>query len=169
MGLGNLKQLAPFIKEAFQHTLLVAKFLCGIHVTNTYLCTFALTQGPSMLPTFSLTGDLILAEKLSTRFEKMQQGDVVLVRSPENPRKIVVKRLMGMGGDTVKYAAGPGNNDKKDTIVVPDGHVWIEGDSKFNTNDSKKFGPVPYGLVQGRVFWIVWPPENFGSVGREVR
>lgn len=71
-----------------------------------------------MLPTFSLTGDLILAEKLSTRFEKMQQGDVVLVRSPENPRKIVVKRLMGMGGDTVKYAAGPGNNDKKDTIVV---------------------------------------------------
>lgn len=71
-----------------------------------------------MLPTFNLTGDLVLAERLSTRFEKMQRGDVVLVRSPENPRKIVIKRLMGMGGDTVKYVAGPGNNDKEHTIVV---------------------------------------------------
>lgn len=122
-----------------------------------------------MLPTFNLTGDLVLAERLSTRFEKMQRGDVVLVRSPENPRKIVIKRLMGMGGDTVRYVVDHANNGIEDTIVVPDGHVWIEGDNKFNTNDSRKFGPVPYGLVQGRVFWIVWPPEDFGSVGREVQ
>ncbi|KAH0717705.1 hypothetical protein KY285_013736 [Solanum tuberosum] len=169
MGLENLKQLTPFIKEAFQQTLFVAKFLCGIHVTNSYICTFALTQGPSMLPTFNLTGDLVLAERLSTRFEKMQRGDVVLVRSPENPRKIVIKRLMGMGGDTVRYVVDHANNGIEHTIVVPDGHVWIEGDNKFNTNDSRNFGPVPYGLVQGRVFWIVWPPEDFGSVGREVQ
>ncbi|XP_059289248.1 mitochondrial ATP-independent inner membrane protease subunit 1a-like [Lycium ferocissimum] len=169
MGLGNLKQLTPFIKEAFQQTLVVSKFLCGLHVTNNYICTFALTQGPSMLPTFNLTGDLVLAERISTRFEKMKRGDVVLVRSPENPRKIVIKRLIGMGGDTVRYVVDHGSNDKEHTVVVPDGHVWIEGDNKFNTNDSRKFGPVPYGLVQGRVFWTVWPPEDFGSVGREVR
>ncbi|XP_004233102.1 mitochondrial ATP-independent inner membrane protease subunit 1a [Solanum lycopersicum] len=169
MGLKNLKQLTPFIKEAFQQTLLVAKFLCGIHVVNSYICTLALTQGPSMLPTFSLTGDLVLAERLSTRFEKMQRGDVVLVRSPENPRKIVIKRIMGMGSDTVRYVVDHANNGIEHTIVVPDGHVWIEGDNKFNTNDSRNFGPVPYGLVQGRVFWLVWPPENFGSVGREVQ
>lgn len=71
-----------------------------------------------MLPTFNLTGDLILAERLSTRFEKMQRGDVVLVRSPENPRKIVIKRLMGMGGDTVRYVVDHANNGIEETIVV---------------------------------------------------
>lgn len=71
-----------------------------------------------MLPTFSLTGDLVLAERLSTRFEKMQRGDVVLVRSPENPRKIVIKRIMGMGSDTVRYVVDHANNGIEHTIVV---------------------------------------------------
>jgi len=83
-----------------------------------YFIYFGQTQGPSMLPTFNLTGDLVLAERLSTRFEKMQRGDVVLVRSPENPRKIVIKRLMGMGGDTVRYAVDHANNGIEHTIVV---------------------------------------------------
>lgn len=38
---------------------------------------------------------------------------------------------------------------------VPKGHVWIEGDNKYNTKDSRKFGPIPYALLQGRVFCVV--------------
>ncbi|CAH9113523.1 unnamed protein product [Cuscuta europaea] len=169
MGVETLQKLAPFIKEAFLQSFRVGKFFCALHITNAYVCTFALTRGPSMLPTFNLTGDFVLAERLSTRFEKIVPGDVVLARSPENPKKIINKRVVGVAGDTVKFLADPRNSDKEETILVPKGHVWIEGDFKYNTNDSREFGPVPYGLIEGRIIWIVWPPEDFGSVGRIVK
>jgi inner membrane protease subunit 1 len=71
-----------------------------------------------MLPTFNLTGDLFLADRLSTRFGKVGRGDVVLVRSPEDPRKVVAKRLLGMEGDSVTYVVDPKNTDRSETVVV---------------------------------------------------
>ncbi|XP_057949763.1 mitochondrial ATP-independent inner membrane protease subunit 1a-like [Malania oleifera] len=164
MALRNLKQWKSIAKEAVDQTLTVAKFLCFLHVTNTYLCTTALAYGPSMLPTLNLTGDVILAERISTRFRKVAPGDIVLVRSHENPRKIVAKRLMGMEGDRVTFVVDPKNSDRLDTVVVPKGHIWIEGDNIYDSNDSRRFGAIPYGLLQGKVFWRIWPPKSFGSL-----
>ncbi|KAG9145656.1 hypothetical protein Leryth_018704 [Lithospermum erythrorhizon] len=118
MGVEYLRQFKPFVKEAFQQTLRVGTFLCCIHVTNTYLCTFTYAWGPSMLPTLNLTGTLLLAERLLFNF----------------------------------------------ISVVPKGHIWIEGDNKYNSSDSRNFGPVPYGLLEGRLFWKVWPLKEFGSL-----
>lgn len=44
------------------------------------------------------------------------------------------------------------------TIVVPDGHLWVEGDNPWNSNDSRNYGPVPASLIVGRVVCRVWPP-----------
>ena len=71
-----------------------------------------------MLPTFNLTGDLFLSERLSVWFGKVGPGDIVLVRSPENPRKVMAKRLLGMEADSVTYVVDPKNSDKCETIVV---------------------------------------------------
>ena len=54
-----------------------------------------------MLPTLNLTGSLVLVERLSIRFGKMASGEVVLIRSPEEPRKVVIKRIVGVEGDAV--------------------------------------------------------------------
>uniref|UniRef100_A0AAU7LJF4 MADS11 n=1 Tax=Hippophae rhamnoides TaxID=193516 RepID=A0AAU7LJF4_9ROSA len=168
MGLRNLSQLKNALRdflsftqkqgifrEVWDKSLLVIKFACAVHVTNTYVCTVVLTYGPSMLPTLSLTGDLLLAEKLSTQFGCVRPGDIVLVRSPVIPRRIVTKRLIGMEGDTITYIVDPGKSDRKETIVVPKGHVWVEGDNIYNSNDSRKFGVVSYGLLHSKVFWRV--------------
>nr|GMD05348.1 mitochondrial inner membrane protease subunit 1-like [Ipomoea batatas] len=117
MGVENLQKWTPLIKEAFLQSFRVAKFFCAIHITNTYVCTFALTRGPSMLPTFNLTGDFVLAERLSTRFGKVVPGDVVLVRSPENPRKIINKRVVGVAGDTVKFLLRTRRIARKKTLL----------------------------------------------------
>ncbi|GAA0149682.1 protease [Lithospermum erythrorhizon] len=164
MGVEYLRQFKPFVKEAFQQTLRVGKFLCCIHVTNTYLCTFTYAWGPSMLPTLNLTGTLLLAERVSTLLGKAGPGDVVLVRSPENSRKFITKRIIAKEGDTVTYLVNPKEGDQEKTLIVPKGHIWIEGDNKYNTSDSRNFGPVPYGLLEGRLFWKVWPLKEFGSL-----
>eukprot|EP00257_Ricinus_communis_P016708 XP_015574965.1 mitochondrial inner membrane protease subunit 1 [Ricinus communis] len=166
MSIRNLAQWKSFAKEALNQSILVAKFLCFLHVTNTYLCTAALTYGPSMLPTLNLTGDLVLAERISPRFGKVGPGDIVLVRSPVNPKRIVTKRVMGVEGDSVTYVVDPKNSDASNTVVVPKGHIWIEGDNVYDSNDSRKFGAVPYGLLHAKVFWRVWPRKDFGPLGQ---
>ncbi|BBH01601.1 Peptidase S24/S26A/S26B/S26C family protein [Prunus dulcis] len=54
-------------------------------------------------------------------------GDLVLVRSPNDPRKIVTKRILGMEGDQVTFFVDPKHSDRSQTTVVPKGHVWIQG------------------------------------------
>uniref|UniRef100_A0A2P2JUE3 Mitochondrial inner membrane protease subunit n=1 Tax=Rhizophora mucronata TaxID=61149 RepID=A0A2P2JUE3_RHIMU len=108
-----------------------------------------------MLPTLNLTGDIILAERISHRFGKVGPGDIVLVRSPENPRKIVTKRLMGTEGDSVTFVVDPRKSERCETVVVPKGHIWIQGDHMYNSRDSRDFGPVPYGLLHAKAFWRV--------------
>jgi hypothetical protein len=71
-----------------------------------------------MLPTFNISGDLALAEKISHKLGKVGAGDIVLVTSPVEPRKIVTKRVVGVEGDSVTYVVDPKNSDRTETIVV---------------------------------------------------
>ncbi|XP_075643901.1 mitochondrial ATP-independent inner membrane protease subunit 1a isoform X2 [Castanea sativa] len=189
--LSYMGQWKSAAKEVLDRTAIVAKFLCLLHVTNNYLCSPTLVgnpintcsiflfsfclfvgwlgllscgvqvYGPSMLPTLNLTGDVVLAEHVSHKIGKVGTGDVVLVRSPVDPRRILTKRVVGMEGDTVSFYVDPMYSQ---TTVVPKGHVWIQGDNTYASSDSRHFGPVPYGLIQGKVFFRVWPPDGFGTL-----
>ena len=84
------------------------------------------TFGPSMLPAIDIIPNVFLAERISTRFGKVSSGDIVVLRSPQNPRKCITKRLVGMEGDTVTYISGPDDSDKRETVVV-----WLISYYKF--------------------------------------
>lgn len=71
-----------------------------------------------MLPTLNFTGDVLLVEKLSPLLGKVGPGDVVLVRSPENPRKTITKRIVGVEGDIVTFLVDPGRSDRSHSLVV---------------------------------------------------
>ncbi|TYI81563.1 hypothetical protein E1A91_D05G161900v1 [Gossypium mustelinum] len=95
----------------------VVRGLCLLYVTNKYLGTVTITYGPSMLPTLNVTGSMLLVERISTRIGKLRPGDVVIFRSPEAPRKIVCKRLIGLEGDQITYVVDPQSGDRCETIV----------------------------------------------------
>lgn len=71
-----------------------------------------------MLPTLNLTGDVLLVEHLSTNLGKVGPGDIVVVRSPENPRKTVTKRIVAMEGETVTFLVDPTFSDRSQTVLV---------------------------------------------------
>ena len=71
-----------------------------------------------MLPTLNLSGDVLLVEQLSHRLGKVGPGDVVLVRSPSDPKRIVTKRIVGMAGDAVTFLQNPSVSDACRTVVV---------------------------------------------------
>ncbi|XP_021722984.1 mitochondrial inner membrane protease subunit 1-like [Chenopodium quinoa] len=154
-----------FIKEASNSSMALLKFFCIVHVTRTYVLDVARIPGASMLPTFNITGNnLALIDRISPRFSNVAVGDVVVVCSPENPRKVITKRLVGVENDRVTYLVDPKHNDESNTVVVPKGHLWVQGDNIYDSRDSRHFGPVPYGLLYGKVFWKIWPMKDFGPL-----
>ncbi|KAI9121521.1 hypothetical protein K1719_008554 [Acacia pycnantha] len=162
----NLEQIGLTAKDLRDMAFSVVKFSCCLHVTATYLVDTSDCRGPSMIPTIGPMTSFLLTERISPRFGKVERGDLVIVQSPENPRKFLCKRLLGLEGDSVTFLVDPKNIDKCETVVVPKGHVWVQGDNIYNSRDSRQFGPVPYGLLQAKVFWRLWPPGGFGPLGK---
>jgi len=71
-----------------------------------------------MLPAMNLAGDVVAVDRVSVRLGRVSTGDVVLMISPEDPRKSIAKRVVGMQGDSVTYLVNPGNSDASKTVVV---------------------------------------------------
>ncbi|XP_073226834.1 mitochondrial ATP-independent inner membrane protease subunit 1b-like isoform X2 [Cicer arietinum] len=84
-----------------------------------------LTYGPSMLPAIGLSPSLFLTERISTRFGKLAQGDIIVLRNPQNPRRTNSKRLVGLEGDTITYVSSSENSDMHETVVATFGYKVI--------------------------------------------
>nr|ADO28149.1 mitochondrial inner membrane protease subunit 1 [Ictalurus furcatus] len=132
---------------------------CIAHCTFEYVGEFVVCSGPSMEPTIA-NHDVVFSERLSRRLYRIEKGDIVIAKSPFDPNMNICKRVIGLEGDKV-CTSGPLDTFKTHTLV-PRGHVWLEGDNLKNSTDSRCYGPVPYGLIQGRVCLKLWPPHNAG-------
>lgn len=90
-------------------------------------------------------------------------GDVVVVQHPDR-EGTVCKRVLGLPGDFVikppammRRNRNRGPNYQPGLLVIPDGHIWIEGDNSMNSADSRNYGPVPAALIVGRGLCRIWP------------
>nr|XP_027192208.1 mitochondrial inner membrane protease subunit 1-like isoform X4 [Cicer arietinum] len=113
--------MGPFrsiITEACEKAFILTKLFCFLHVTDTYLIDPVMTYGPSMLPAIGLSPSLFLTERISTRFGKLAQGDIIVLRNPQNPRRTNSKRLVGLEGDTITYVSSSENSDMHETVVT---------------------------------------------------
>ncbi|HET6780564.1 MAG TPA: signal peptidase I [bacterium] len=138
----------------------------------------------SMEPTL-MVGDRILVSKLSYRFGTVERGDVIVFHYPLNPGKDFVKRVVGLGGETVElrdgvvlinntpikelYPTALGGGDRSCTSSygpqrVPAGQIFVLGDNRCNSEDSRFFGFVPRVNVVGRAGFIYWPPPRLSLV-----
>ena len=84
------------------------------------------------------------------------------LRSPTDPSSLLIKRLVALPKTLVRTLPP----HPESTVRVPPGHCWIEGDERFHTRDSNTFGPVPLGLIESKVEYIVWPPRSVRSLCR---
>ncbi|KAJ0396785.1 hypothetical protein P43SY_007681 [Pythium insidiosum] len=134
---------------------------CLLQGVDTIKCV-----GPSMLPTLNRDGDIVLVDKLTPRVRPFERGEVVIAKSVSNPRHTVCKRIIAMEGDTVcvrpRYSSSEVEFHK-----IPRGHVWLEGDNKHDSHDSRYYGPVPYALLQGRVVMRIWPLNKLMLVKKQ--
>lgn len=122
----------------------------------------------------------------------VRRGDVITFWKPHRPEEISIKRIVAVEGDTVYpqrgYAIEPNTcrdrllglpdglpdpdvdaitapKDERGKVVVPYGHVWIEGDNWRCSLDSNDFGPISKGLILGKAIWVWRTWFRFEEVG----
>jgi len=92
------------------------------------------------------------------QFGDIQRGDLVIAKHPSEPHLNICKRVTGVEGDRIPQEYRQAHR------FVPPGQVWVEGDNSTESRDSRNYGPVPLGLVKGKVVARVWPVQDFGMV-----
>jgi signal peptidase I len=133
----------------------------------------------SMEPTL-MEGDRILINRLTYHFRDPQAGDVVVFNSPINEDEDLVKRVVAVAGDTVAiddgflYVNGVAQEEpyvleqdfrgEEPEMVVPPDYVFVLGDNRNNSGDSRIFGPIPIDSIIGSAFVIYWPIGHWAGV-----
>jgi signal peptidase I len=121
--------------------------------------------------------DRLLVDKLSYKLHGVHRGDVVVFHRPQGvdaAEKVLIKRVIGLSGETVSghdgkvwignrvldepYVNSPchGTQDFA-PITIPSGDVFVMGDNRCDSTDSRVFGPITKSSIIGRAFLIIWP------------
>ena len=111
------------------------------------------TDGPSMLPTFEMSGEIAIESILSHRLApyNLTRGELVSLKSPWKPNRIICKRIIGLPGDVICVDPTGLKAPSTEHVIIPKGHVWIAGDNLACSIDSRDYGPVSMGLIRGRI------------------
>jgi signal peptidase I len=130
-------------------------------------------EGPSMNDTL-FTNERVLVNKFLYRWVRSPaQGDIIVFQSPRLPVRDFIKRVVGVAGDRVELRGGkvyvngrlvplapsaqPNHQDMTE-IIVPADTVWVLGDNRNNSDDSRSFGAVTLESIRGKALIRMWPP-----------
>lgn len=163
--------LAREIAETVVPAIIIALL---IHV---FLAQATRVFGQSMEPNLH-TDMRLVVEKISYQLHSPERGDIVVLRvRPED--ELLIKRVVGLPGDEVAihdgrvYINGQPldedylNQETRGNLaprVVPPLHVFVMGDNRRASNDSRSFGPVHIDNIVGRAWFSYWPPEAVGPL-----
>ncbi|MDQ6794236.1 MAG: signal peptidase I [Chloroflexota bacterium] len=132
----------------------------------------------------------VLVDKLTPRFDAYKRGDIVVFNPPpdwvQQPNTPFIKRVIGVAGDTVEvrqdgkvyvnkvalvepYVYQDGGTAQPTVTstdppswVIPPGELFVMGDHRASSSDSRTFGPIEATAVIGRAWLRYWPFNTFG-------
>jgi signal peptidase I len=171
------------LRSAIEWAVLIGAALLIAIVIKTFLFQAFWIPSESMVPTLR-QDDRVLVNKLSYRLHDVNRGDIVVFEAPEGANsdiKDLVKRVVGLPGDTISFRNGHVrvNGRRLDepylpegtvtepkngvtSIDVPAGSIFVMGDNRGASKDSREFGPIDEDDIVGRVFVRIWPPSRIG-------
>nr|WP_041608203.1 signal peptidase I [Halobacteroides halobius] len=159
------------VKEIIE-SIIIAGVLAFFIIT--FIVQSFIVQGHSMDNTLH-DGERLFVNKFIYNFRAPERGDIVVFEPKGDPSRKYIKRVIGLPGDKIEIVAG--NlfiNDhavKEDYILepmygnygpykVPKKHVFVMGDNRNHSTDSRMtslVGYVSYDAIVGQAFWVYWP------------
>ncbi|PJA00851.1 MAG: signal peptidase I [Candidatus Levybacteria bacterium CG_4_9_14_3_um_filter_35_16] len=171
-----LRKIYSFLIDSVQTFLMAAAVFLVIYI---FLFRPFEVKGESMFPNF-LNKEYVLTNLISLRFSDPKLGEVIVFKSPTDPEKDYIKRIIGSPGDTVEVRNGeiyvnnklldesPYLNSSVKTfggaflkesvpVTVPEGKYFVMGDNRLYSSDSREWGFVTKEAVIGRSWLVYWP------------
>jgi signal peptidase I len=182
------------LQNAIEWLAVVVGALVVALVVKTFLFQAFYIPSASMEPTLE-EGDRVLVNKVSYDLHDVNRGDIIVFELDEEEVgedgiKDLIKRVIGLPGDVVESRDGvvyvndraleepyladgmitgdpeDSRNPPIDRQTVPEGHVFVLGDNRSNSADSRYpyRGPIPIDSIVGRAFVLVWPPDEIKTL-----
>ncbi len=151
--------------ESIVPALLIALLL------NMFVVQPTKVRGQSMEPTLH-SDEYLLVEKISYRLRAPRRGDVVVFKYPRDESENYIKRVIAVPGETVEIVSGKvyvnGQalvepyllqlpRESMPATRVTEGRLFVLGDNRLNSNDSRAFGMVDASEIVGRAWLRYWP------------
>lgn len=165
---------AKSVVREYAEALIIAVLLALV-IRTFVVQAFKIPSG-SMLPTLQI-GDHILVNKFLYYFQPIQRGDIIVFKFPQDETRDFIKRVIGMPGDTVEvrgkqvlingapldepyavYGDWPagrfGEREKLGPLVVPPDRLFMMGDNRDHSMDSRVWGFLDVHKVKGKAFIV---------------
>ena len=154
----------------------VVPALAIVLTINLFLAQPRTVHGQSMEPNLQ-ENQRVIVELLSYRFRPPQRGEIIVLNLPENHAEPLIKRVVGLPGEIIEIRDGavyindsPLDEPYLDQLtyghvprqIVPEEHVFVLGDNRGCSNDSRYFGMVAFDSILGRAWLRYWPPTEIG-------
>ena len=163
----NIKEISKQLKEILEVAIIAAVIVLPIRM---FIFQPFIVSGASMDPTFH-TGDYLIVDEISYRFNEPQRGDVVVFEYPNDPSQKFIKRIIGLPGETIEVSEGKvfliqdsekiqiqedsyldkkviTPYDKKMTLTST--QYFVMGDNRVASYDSRRWGALPRDLIIGK-------------------
>ena len=166
------KESHGFLREVLNFVLLALLIVVPIRI---FIAQPFIVSGASMDPTFK-TGEYLIVDELSYRFNEPQRGDVIIFKYPKDKTKFFIKRIIGLPEEKISAVNGEVfvNNEKLDENYLIDkdfddfasnlksGEYFVMGDNRQESLDSRSWGPLPEDLIRGKAFLRLLPVTRVG-------
>ena len=165
--------------DTLETILLSLVLFLAINTVSERIRVESISMQPTLFP-----GDYVIVNKLAYRFSgSPERGDVIVFRYPPNPEAIpYIKRIIGLPGDQVHIADGNIsingqlmlepylviNTIRGGDWTVPEGNLFVMGDNRNNSSDSRTWGFVPFENIIGRAELIYLPPQHWAFLHENI-
>lgn len=160
-----------FIKDILEIALISLFLFLSINTISARIRVESVSMQPTLF-----AGNFVVVNKLSYRFGEPSRGDIIVFRYPPDPElDPYIKRVIGLPGEHVLVEDGKvyingvrisepyleTQTQQGGEWTVPQDGLFMMGDNRNNSSDSRAWGMVPLENVIGKAFIVYWPPEKW--------
>ncbi len=135
-------------------------------------------SGLSMKPGI-VSGEFVLIDTIAYRFGEPTRGDVIAFHHDVDQHEVYIKRVIGVPGDRIRIDRGNvyvngerltepyvqyDDTRSFPTVTVPPNSLYVLGDNRVDSIDSRFWGFVPYDQIMGKAQAVIWPAGRAGAL-----
>jgi signal peptidase I len=160
-----------FIKDILEVAVISLVLFFSINAVSARIRVESVSMQPTLF-----AGNFVVVNKLAYQFGEAERGDIIVFEYPPDPEQDpYIKRVIGLPGEKVQIAEGKvminGVTIQEPYLVaetrhggewtIPEDSLFVMGDNRMNSSDSRSWGVVPLDNVIGKAMVVYWPPEKW--------